>query len=52
MIISNFTILTLFIVISNVTGVITSTNEVSALIHRSGGLAFYDYATAAPYVKV
>ena len=37
---------------SNVTGVLTNVNAVSALMHRSGGLVFFDYATAAPYVKV
>ena len=37
---------------SNVTGVLTDTNQVSALMHRAGGLVFFDYATAAPYVKV
>ena len=37
---------------SNVTGIVTATNNVSALIHRAGGLVFYDYATAAPYVKI
>lgn len=37
---------------SNVTGVLTDTNTVSALMHRAGGLVFFDYATAAPYVKV
>ena len=37
---------------SNVTGVLTATNSVSALMHRAGGLVFFDYATAAPYVKV
>ena len=34
------------------TGVLTNVNAVSALMHRSGGLVFFDYATAAPYVKV
>jgi selenocysteine lyase/cysteine desulfurase len=37
---------------SNVTGVLTAANAVSALMHRAGGLVFFDYATAAPYVKV
>ena len=37
---------------SNVTGVLTDVNAVSALMHRAGGLVFFDYATAAPYVKV
>ena len=37
---------------SNVTGVLTSCDAVSVLMHRAGGLVFFDYATAAPYVKV
>ena len=37
---------------SNVTGVMTAADAVSALIHRAGGMVFFDYATAAPYVKV
>ena len=37
---------------SNVTGILTDTNAVSNLMHRAGGLAFFDYATAAPYVKM
>ena len=37
---------------SNVTGVLTAANAVSALMHRAGGLVFFDYASAAPYVKV
>ena len=37
---------------SNVTGILTATNAVSVMMHRAGGLAFYDYATAAPYVKI
>lgn len=37
---------------SNVTGVLTATDAVSAIMHRAGGLVFFDYATAAPYTKV
>jgi selenocysteine lyase/cysteine desulfurase len=37
---------------SNVTGVLTAADAVSALLHRAGGMLFFDYATAAPYVKV
>ena len=37
---------------SNVSGILTSTNEVSALMHKAGGLVFFDYATAAPYVTM
>ncbi|KAL6047945.1 Aminotransferase, variant 2 [Balamuthia mandrillaris] len=37
---------------SNVTGILTDTNKVSALLHKYGALAFWDYASAAPYVKI
>lgn len=37
---------------SNVSGILTSTNEVAAMMHRAGGLVFFDYATAGPYVQV
>lgn len=37
---------------SNVTGVLTAVDSVSAMMHRAGGLVFFDYATAAPYIKV
>jgi len=31
---------------SNVTGILTDTNAVTACLHRNGALAFWDYATA------
>jgi selenocysteine lyase/cysteine desulfurase len=37
---------------SNVTGVLTATNDVSTLMHRANGWAFFDYASAAPYIDV
>jgi selenocysteine lyase/cysteine desulfurase len=37
---------------SNVTGILTNVNAVSALMHRGGGIVIFDYATAAPYVKM
>ena len=37
---------------SNVTGVLTATNDVSILMHRANGWAFFDYASAAPYIDV
>ncbi|THD27985.1 tRNA 2-thiocytidine biosynthesis protein TtcA [Fasciola hepatica] len=37
---------------SNVTGILVDVNAFSSLTHRYGGLAFWDYATAAPYVKI
>jgi selenocysteine lyase/cysteine desulfurase len=37
---------------SNVTGIVTDTDAVAALLHRHGALSFWDYAAAAPYVEV
>uniref|UniRef100_A0A0V0J287 tRNA 2-thiocytidine biosynthesis protein TtcA n=2 Tax=Schistocephalus solidus TaxID=70667 RepID=A0A0V0J287_SCHSO len=37
---------------SNVTGILLDVNVFSALVHRHGGLIFWDYATAAPYVDI
>ena len=37
---------------SNVTGIMTDTNAVSALLHRYGALALWDYAAAAPYIEI
>jgi selenocysteine lyase/cysteine desulfurase len=37
---------------SNVTGILTDTDRISALLHRHGALAFWDYAAAAPYLAV
>lgn len=37
---------------SNVTGIMTAVDAVSILLHEAGALAFFDYATAAPYVRM
>lgn len=37
---------------SNVTGIGTATLAVSELLHRHGALSFWDFAAAAPYVKI
>ncbi|KAL7670333.1 hypothetical protein ACOME3_005270 [Neoechinorhynchus agilis] len=37
---------------SNVTGILTDTETAARIVHSYGGLAFFDYATAAPYVKI
>ena len=37
---------------SNVTGVITDWAAISAVLHRHGALSFWDFAAAAPYVKI
>jgi len=37
---------------SNVTGIVSDTYRLSVLLHRHGALAFWDFAAAAPYVKI
>ncbi|RLB52953.1 MAG: aminotransferase [Deltaproteobacteria bacterium] len=37
---------------SNVTGIGSKTYDISILLHRYGALAFWDFAAAAPYVKI
>jgi selenocysteine lyase/cysteine desulfurase len=37
---------------SNVTGILTDTGAVAALLHAHGALSFWDYAAAGPYVPV
>jgi selenocysteine lyase/cysteine desulfurase len=37
---------------SNVTGIVSDTAGISVLLHRYGALAFWDFAAAAPYVKI
>jgi selenocysteine lyase/cysteine desulfurase len=37
---------------SNVTGIISDTDGISALLHRHGALAVWDFAAAAPYVAM
>jgi len=37
---------------SNVTGIVSDTHGISALLHRHGALSFWDYAAAAPYVDI
>ncbi|CAM9981288.1 unnamed protein product, partial [Phaeothamnion confervicola] len=37
---------------SNVTGALADVDAVTALLHRHGALACWDYATAAPYVAI
>ena len=37
---------------SNVTGLLTNTRAVARLLHTHGALAFFDFAAAAPYVKM
>jgi selenocysteine lyase/cysteine desulfurase len=37
---------------SNVTGILTDTDAIAALLHTHGALSFWDYAAAAPYVPI
>lgn len=37
---------------SNVTGIVTDSHAISALLHRHGALSFWDFAAAAPYVDI
>ena len=37
---------------SNVTGIVSDTRAVSILLHRFGALSFWDFAAAAPYVRI
>jgi selenocysteine lyase/cysteine desulfurase len=37
---------------SNVTGIISNTYEIAALLHEHGALSFWDFAAAAPYVDI
>lgn len=37
---------------SNVTGILTDVISVTVMLHKYGALAFWDYATAGPYVEI
>ena len=37
---------------SNISGVLTDTLSFSSLLHKWGALALWDFASAAPYVKM
>ncbi|MGH3372306.1 MAG: aminotransferase class V-fold PLP-dependent enzyme, partial [Nocardioidaceae bacterium] len=37
---------------SNVTGILSDTRGISALLHRHGALSFWDFAAAAPYLDI
>ncbi|HEU4515497.1 MAG TPA: aminotransferase class V-fold PLP-dependent enzyme [Nocardioidaceae bacterium] len=37
---------------SNVTGILSDTHGISALLHRHGALSFWDFAAAGPYVDI
>jgi selenocysteine lyase/cysteine desulfurase len=37
---------------SNVTGIVSDTDRISAILHAHGALSFWDFAAAAPYVEI
>ena len=37
---------------SNVTGIVSDTRAIAALLHRHGALSFWDFAAAGPYVRI
>src|SRR4030095_15762909 len=37
---------------SNVTGIVSDTRAIAALLHRHGALSFWDCAAASPYVEI
>jgi len=41
-----------FTAASNVTGVLNDTKELAAAMHDHGGLAFFDFAAAGPYIPI
>lgn len=41
-----------FCAASNITGILSDVEKITILLHRYGFLSFWDYATAAAYVKI
>lgn len=41
-----------FAAASNITGALEDTESITRVLHKGGALAFWDYATAAPYVQI
>eukprot|EP00210_Caulerpa_lentillifera_P005010 g4784.t1 len=41
-----------FSVVSNTTGIVTDTNEITKIVHDFEGICCWDYATAAPYKSI
>ena len=46
------TLIGCFCAASNVTGILNDDLAITVLLHKFGALAFWDYATAAPYVNI
>ncbi|XP_002119654.2 uncharacterized protein LOC100175538 [Ciona intestinalis] len=49
---TNYHLVGCFSAASNITGIITNVDMVSSTLHKYGALAFWDYATAGPYVDI
>lgn len=49
---ADYNIYVAFSAASNVTGILTDTVAVAELCHKYGALSFWDYASAAPYLKI
>ena len=41
-----------FTMASNITGIVAPVHQITEIMHRAGGLAFWDCATAGPYMKI
>lgn len=41
-----------FSAVSNVTGIIADVDTIAIMLHKYGALAFFDYASGAPYLKM
>jgi selenocysteine lyase/cysteine desulfurase len=48
----NLVLIGSFSACSNVTGVLSKTNEITKLLHQYGALSIWDYTAAAPYIKI
>ncbi|KAI0987177.1 hypothetical protein GJ496_008137 [Pomphorhynchus laevis] len=48
----NRIILCSFTAASNVTGILLDVDNISSIVHSYGGYVFWDYAAAAPYIKI
>jgi selenocysteine lyase/cysteine desulfurase len=48
----NRTLIGCFAAASNITGILSDVNRISITLHKYNALAFWDYASAAPYVNI
>ncbi|XP_065058950.1 probable cysteine desulfurase isoform X2 [Rhopilema esculentum] len=49
---SNRVLIGSFSAASNITGILTDVDAIAKVLHKYGAVAFFDYATAAPYVNI